>query len=119
MQFEMDGFKDKNVETYDDRSVDGGGIGDITMSVIGVADITTSGTGGVAVTTNGLTGGTVGISGITTSMTGVGNITTGVADNAKDMVLGQLPRRQLPRQTTAQVDNCPGKTTAQVGQLPR
>ena len=31
MQFEMDGFKDKNVETYDDRSVDGGGVGDITM----------------------------------------------------------------------------------------
>ena len=39
-------------------------------------------------------------------------------------VLGQLPGRQQPRQTTAQattaqVDNCPGKTTAQVGQLPR
>ena len=26
-------------------------------------------------------------------------------------VLGQLPRRQLPRQTTAQVDNFPVKTT--------
>ena len=36
----------------------------------------------------------------------------------------QLPMQQLPRQTnaqatTAQVDNCPGKTTAKVGQLPR
>ena len=52
MQFEMDDFKNRNVETYDDRSVDGGGVGNITMTVIGEADITTSGTRCVAVTTN-------------------------------------------------------------------
>ena len=40
-------------------------------------------------------------------------------------VLGQLPGRQLTRQTTAQVrqqlrlDNCPGRTTAQVDNCPR
>ena len=78
MIFEMDEFKDKQLDTCIDRSVDGGssGVGDrdVTMPVSCSADIAPSGAGGVVVATTGLTGPTVAV--ITTSVTGgAGNFT--------------------------------------------